>query len=100
MEFKINKLAEFDKWFKKIKDYQFKLALGRRLKRIEQGNFGDYKMLDDGLIELRFFARSGHRVYCIKVKNTVVVLLIGGNKTTQQRDIEKSKALIKKYTKE
>jgi len=58
-----------------------------RLDRVESGNFGDYKSLGDGLFELRFFFGSGYRVYFGMNGNQCVILLCGGDKSSQEKDI-------------
>ena len=68
----------------------------QRLSRIEEGNFGDYKSLGSGLYELRFHFDSGLRIYYTKQDNKIIILLCGGNKKTQEKDI----TLAQKYIKE
>jgi len=74
-----------------------KKADPKRLFRVENGHYGDYKNLGDGSKELRFFFGAGYRVYLGEDGNTIVVLLSGGDKDSQQRDIEKAKAYWKEY---
>ena len=62
-----------------------------RLDRVEQGNMGDYKPISDNIFELRFHFNPGFRVYFGKVKNTVILLLTGGKKSSQKRDIKKAR---------
>lgn len=69
-----------------------------RLHRIEQsGNFGDCKALGDGVNELRFMFGSGYRVYFGEEDNVIVLLLCGGDKSTQAKDIEKAKEYWRHY---
>lgn len=94
MKYDIEKTGQFDRWFRKLKDSQVKARIGLRFKRVEQGNFGDHKQIDQNLFELRFFFGSGFRVY-YTIKNFKVVLLInGGDKASQQEDIAKAKSLL------
>ena len=65
-----------------------------RLSRIESGNFGDYKQVRTNLFELRFFFSSGLRVYYTIQGAQVVILLVGGDKSTQAKDIEKANDLL------
>lgn len=68
-----------------------------RLSRIEYGNYGDHKYLNDNIFELRFFFGGGYRIYFIEEGNYLVLLLNGGDKKTQVRDIKKAKKLLKQY---
>ena len=61
---------------------------------IENGHFGDYKQIGSDLFELRFFFGSGLRIYYTIQSNKVVFLLVGGNKSTQKKDITKAKKLL------
>jgi putative addiction module killer protein len=65
-----------------------------RLDRMSNGNFGDCKPLANGLFELRFMFGAGLRIYYTLKNNQVVLLLAGGDKSSQDRDIEKAKALL------
>jgi putative addiction module killer protein len=83
----------FDAWFEKIRDLRAKAKILIRLKRVEEGNFGDSKSLGDGVSEMRIPEGQGYRVYYGQTQNKIVILLCGGNKSSQQKDI----ALAKKY---
>ncbi|MCG8565163.1 MAG: type II toxin-antitoxin system RelE/ParE family toxin [Desulfobacterales bacterium] len=72
-----------------------KIRLLARLARVENGNFGDYKALTDNLFELRFFFGSGLRIYYTIQEDRIVLLLVGGKKASQNKDIEKAKTLLK-----
>lgn len=88
--------AAFDKSFKKLKDYVGKSRIVERIEAIRlHGHFGVYKPLvgADGICELIFTMGGGYRVYFAEHGDTVVVLLVMGNKSSQVRDIEKAKAL-------
>lgn len=65
-----------------------------RIDRIQNGNFGDFKSLGDDLFELRFFFGGGLRIYYTIRDRQIVLLLHGGDKTNQSRDIEKAKQMI------
>lgn len=67
----------------------------KRLLRIENGNLGDYKSVGDGVFELRFFFSSGYRVYFGFDGETIVLLLCGGDKSSQAKDIKKAKDIWK-----
>ena len=89
---------EFESWFAKLRDLKAKGIIGSRIDRIEAlGNLGDYKPLSDGISELRINSGPGYRIYFVKRRNTVILLLNGGDKSTQSRDIEKAKKLNESY---
>ncbi len=87
----------FAKWLIKLKDNKAKVAIFRRLNRVRQGNFGDYKALGDGLYELRFTIGAGYRIYYMYKGDAIVILLAGGDKSSQTKDIEKAKEIMKEY---
>ena len=74
-----------------IKDRNARIAISNRIARLRTGNFGDFKRLSSSLYELRIHYGPGFRVYFGIFQNDIVVLLCGGTKSTQQRDIEKAK---------
>jgi len=87
----------FEEWFDNLKDRAFQKAIDARLARIEDGNFGDHKSVGDGVFELRVPKGPGLRVYYGLDGPKVVVLIGGGNKSTQSRDITKAQQLFKEY---
>ena len=80
-----------------LRDGRTRRRILSRLLRVEQGNYGDYKALKDGVFELRFSFGSGYRVYFGEDGDTIVVLLCGGDKRTQSRDIAQAKAYWQEY---
>ncbi|MCK5696774.1 MAG: type II toxin-antitoxin system RelE/ParE family toxin [Gammaproteobacteria bacterium] len=95
MEYEIIKTKLFDKWFSKLKDRKAVLAISRRIDRARLGNFGDSEPVGEGVSEMRIFVGKGYRVYYIIQNQQLIVLLCGGNKATQQSDIQKAKYLKK-----
>ena len=81
----------FDEWFRAIRDTQTRARIQRRLVRLEAGNFGDCHVIGDGVFELRLHFGPGYRVYFSNPDNTRVLVLCGGDKSTQSRDIERAK---------
>ena len=94
MNYELKSTAVFDKWFSRMKDRAVRNKILARLSRIECGNFGDCKQLGPALFELRFFFGSGIRIYYTVRGTTVVLLLSGGTKATQARDIERAAAML------
>lgn len=77
-------------WLSGLRDRQAKLAVIRRVNRIEQGSFGDHKFCRDGVWELRVDVGSGYRVYYARAGQRIVLLLCGGDKRAQSADIERA----------
>ncbi len=86
----------FIEWLEKLDGVTHKRVLAR-LRRIEQGNYGDYKHIQDGVYELRLFFGPGYRIYFGEVGGKIVVLLCAGDKSTQDKDIETAIAYWKEY---
>lgn len=84
----------FDKWFSGIRDNMIKRRLQARIDRIEDGHFGDCKPVGSGVSELRCFFGGGLRIYYCQQGNEIVILLAGGDKSSQQQDIETAIALM------
>ncbi len=90
----------YSKWFEDLKDAKIKIAILRRLSRLEKGNFGDHKRLDNDLFELRFFIGAGYRVYYTIKGDEVILLISGGDKSTQNKDIQKAKEILEETNNE
>lgn len=84
---------EFDAWFGKLRDRKARARIQARIDRIELGNFGDVQPVGEGISELRIFYGPGYRVYFTTQSSLVIVLLVGGNKSSQDKDIERAKRL-------
>ena len=80
-----------------LRDVRARVAILRRIDRMEQGNFGDWKPCTEGVCELRINVGPGYRVYYFQYGKRVVVLLIGGDKRGQQADIRKAIACKNDY---
>jgi len=85
----------FSKWLTKLKDIKGKVAILRRIDRVKNGNFGDYKSVGLNVSELRIIVGAGYRVYYTKKEDEIIILLIGGDKSTQSKDILKAQQLCK-----
>ena len=93
----LNGRAPYIEWFESIRDLKTRTRIQDRIDRIESGNLGDYKPVGDGVFELRFRSGPGYRIYFGQVGNTIVLLLCGGDKSSQSRDIERAKAYWQEY---
>jgi putative addiction module killer protein len=81
----------FTKWLMSLKDRITRAKIRSRLDRLIVGHYGDYKLLDDGIKELRLHFGAGYRIYFAEQSNIIILLLCGGSKGTQKRDIKKAK---------
>lgn len=94
MSYQLHATKEFDKWLRKLKGRSTKMNILARLDRMENDNFGDYKQIQADLFELRFFFGGGLRIYYTIRDNRIILLLVGGNKSSQQRDIQKAQSML------
>ena len=93
----IRRTLEVEKWLKSLKDRMAKAKILMRIERMEEGNFGDVEAIGNGLSELRIHQGKGYRLYFGNKNNQVILLLCGGDKSTQQEDIKKAKLLATKW---
>jgi putative addiction module killer protein len=92
----IEKTTEFDKWFRKLKDLRAKAKILIRVQKLEQDeHFGECEPVGDGIQELKINYAKGYRVYFKEKDGKIIVLLIGGDKSSQQSDINKAKEIWK-----
>ncbi|RKW40444.1 MAG: type II toxin-antitoxin system RelE/ParE family toxin [Moraxella sp.] len=98
--FTLETTEQFDQWLKKLRNPIAKRAVITRLLRLEQGHFGDIDNVGDGVFELRIHVNVGIRVYAIQKDDTLILVLAGGDKSTQTKDIEKAKQLAKEWEQE
>lgn len=92
---KITETDTFSDWFHGLKDLRAKAHILIRIKRLEMGNWGDVKPVGKGVSELRVDVGKGYRVYAMQRGSEVVLLLSGGNKKTQKKDIDKALQMAK-----
>ena len=89
---------EFEKWLRKLSDYQAKTRIVARLVRLSEGNPGDVKPVGGGISEMRIHYGPGYRIYYTEIHGQMVVLLVGGDKTTQQEDIADAKRIALRWS--
>lgn len=80
----------FERWLKGLKDRQAIMRILARLRRVSEGNLGDTRYLRDGVSEIKLDYGPGYRLYYLKTGSVVIVLLAGGDKSTQDLDIERA----------
>ena len=94
MNYALKSTDEFDCWLSGLKDATTLRKLMARIARLENGNFGDHKRISPDLFELRFFFGAGFRIYYTVKDGSIVLLLVGGDKKSQIRDIAKAEKIL------
>jgi putative addiction module killer protein len=94
---KIVKTGTFDTWLSGLRDEQAAARISRRIDRLAAGNPGDVEPIGSGVSELRIDYGPGYRVYFVQRGSTVAVLLCGGDKRTQKRDIKDAISMAKSW---
>lgn len=90
----VRRTEEFSKWLRTLRDRAAKARVETRIRRVELGSLGDAKFFG-GIGELRINYGPGYRVYFVQRGNVVVILLCGGDKSSQSRDIERAHEMAK-----
>ena len=93
--FRIKTLQEFDDWLNGLKDSRTRIRLARRIERAGRGHLGDVAPVGENVHEMREFFGPGWRMYYIQQGDTLIVMLGGGDKSTQSKNISKAKRLTK-----
>jgi putative addiction module killer protein len=97
----IEKSEEFDKWLRRLKDLRAKAKILFRIQKIENAeHFGDCEPVGHGIRELKVDYAKGYRIYFVEVDGKIIILLFGGDKSTQKRDIQKAKEILKQIKKQ
>lgn len=91
-----NNKAPFIEWITSL-DKVTKARVQSRLTRLLENNFGDHKKIDSEISELRLKFGSGYRVYYSEIDNIIILLINGGDKSTQSKDIEKAKSILQEW---
>lgn len=91
----VKRTAEFDDWLAGIKDSLTRIRLAKRLDKVQRGLLGNVEPVGEGVSEMREFFGPGWRMYYIERNGTIIVMLGGGDKSTQQADIAAAIALSK-----
>ena len=91
----IEKTDIFENWLNKINNLETKIRIIKRLERIEQNNLGDIKSIGDSIYEIRMDFGCGYRIYFSYKTKIIILLLCAGDKSTQQKDIERAKRINK-----
>ncbi|MEM6648625.1 MAG: type II toxin-antitoxin system RelE/ParE family toxin [Pseudomonadota bacterium] len=91
----IRQTAEYQKWFDKLRDQQARARINIRIRRLSLGHFGDVKTVGQGVSELRIPYGPGYRLYFTRQYEELILLLYGGDKSSQERDIARAHAMMK-----
>ncbi|QAX85885.1 addiction module antitoxin RelB [Pseudomonas sp. DTU12.3] len=95
MNYLIRQTAVFQAWHQSVRDLRAKVAIARRIDRASTGNLGDVKSVGDGVSEMRVDVGAGFRVYFTMRNGAVIVLLAGGDKSSQNADIRRAQKMAK-----
>lgn len=87
----------FNEWYESLKDKRARQEVARRLNRAIEGNYGDHKTIVENLYEMKITYGPAYRIYYTEKERKIIVLLCGGDKSTQSKDIERAKEYLKDY---
>ncbi len=93
----LKETEDYSKWLRKLRDFNAKASILKRMVRVKNGNLGDYKSVGGGVLEFRIDYGPGYRVYFSMQGIELVLLLIGGDKSTQKTDIKLAQEIKKGY---
>lgn len=93
--YNVQQTKKFSQWLIKLKDMRARIAIVRRIERVQSGNLGDVKSVGESVYEIRIDMGPGYRLYYMMRGDEIIILLVGGDKSTQQRDIEKAIEMAK-----
>ena len=88
----IRKTNYFEKWFNKLSD-NIQLIIDKYIKRLVKGNFSNCKSVGEGIHEIKINYQKGYRIYFTNIDGEIIILISGGDKRSQQKDIEKAKQI-------
>ncbi|MCL2000410.1 MAG: type II toxin-antitoxin system RelE/ParE family toxin [Planctomycetes bacterium] len=89
----VRKTGAYSNWFRRLSDRQAKARILNRIDRAENGSFGDYRSVGEGVSEMRIDYGPGYRIYFAQEGRVIYLLLMGGDKRNQEKDIAKAKAM-------
>lgn len=92
--FTVIQTEDFREWLDALKDMKVQVRIAARLRLAEAGNLGDWKSVGDGSSEMRVDVGPGYRLYFTRRQNILIVMLAGGDKSTQARDIKRAQKLL------
>ncbi|WP_382156099.1 type II toxin-antitoxin system RelE/ParE family toxin [Hydrogenophaga sp. ANAO-22] len=93
--FAVLQVQAFQEWLDNLKDIKARIRIAARLRLAEAGNLGDWKPVGEEVSEMRVDVGPGYRLYFTRRQNILIVMLAGGDKSTQSRDIKRAQRLLK-----
>ncbi len=87
----------FEEWLDSLRDLTARAKIRNRLRRVESGNLGDYRSVGEGVCELKINYGPGYRVYFRQIGSIIVLLLCGGDKSSQEQDIQRAREYGRDY---
>jgi len=97
--YQLRQTETFGKWLATLRDARAKARILARVESVRLGNLGDIEPVGGSVIEMRVHVGAGYRVYCVR-RGVIIVLLCGGDKSTQRKDIAQAKALVHQLAQE
>lgn len=97
--YSVLKTDEFDRWLSRLRDQKAKARVAARIRSAEYGNLGDVTSIGEGVSEMRIHYGPGYRVYFTVRGRELIILLIGGDKSSQKKDIPKAKLIVSELKK-
>lgn len=94
-QYRLEQTSDFADWLTELRDTAGRARILKRLRRVADGNLGDVKAIGDSVHELRMFHGPGYRAYFMHRGNVLIILLAGGDKGSQERDIAKAKEMAR-----
>ena len=94
-QYTVRQTLEFQEWLDSLKDMRAQVRIVARLRLAEAGNLGDWKPVGGEVSEMRVDVGAGYRLYFTRKANVLVVMLAGGDKSTQDRDIKRAQRILK-----
>ena len=91
--FEVLTTDEFDRWLSDLADERARTKIASRVARLRFGNAGDAKPVGEGVSEMRVHHGPGYRVYYKQTNKTIIVILSGGDKSTQEKDVRRAKKM-------
>lgn len=93
--FVLQQTQEFQDWLDALKDLRTQVRIAARLRQAEAGNFGDWKSVGNEVSEMRIAFGPGYRLYFTRRESILIIMLAGGDKSTQNRDIKRAQRILK-----
>lgn len=96
----LRQTQEFQDWLDELKDVRAQARIAARLRQVEMGNLGDWKSVGGAVSEMRVDTGPGYRLYFTQRGRTLIVMLVGGDKSSQKRDIKRAQQMAKELRSE